>query len=153
MAIKTMLTVAVLFSAAFVASEKPASAYSEPYCREYVKNVVVAGRVQQSYGTACMQPDGSWQIQQDYGAIPAGYNPPPQVVVLQDPQPYPIYVERSPRYVRTAPPPFFSLNINSYDRDYYRSGRRDRHWHDHDHGHDRRYFDKYRDRHDHHGRH
>lgn len=32
------------------------------YCREYNQNVTVGGRTQGSYGTACMQPDGSWEI-------------------------------------------------------------------------------------------
>ena len=36
---------------------------SGQYCREYTQTVVVAGEKQQAYGTACRQPDGSWQIQ------------------------------------------------------------------------------------------
>jgi surface antigen len=32
------------------------------YCREYYQTVVVGGAQQQAYGTACRQPDGSWQI-------------------------------------------------------------------------------------------
>lgn len=32
------------------------------YCREYQAVSTVAGRQQQTYGTACMQPDGSWEI-------------------------------------------------------------------------------------------
>ncbi len=32
------------------------------YCREYQAVSTVAGRNQQTYGTACMQPDGSWEI-------------------------------------------------------------------------------------------
>ena len=32
------------------------------YCREYVQKVVIAGEEQQAYGTACRQPDGSWEI-------------------------------------------------------------------------------------------
>lgn len=32
------------------------------YCREYAATAVVAGRPQQVYGTACRQPDGSWEI-------------------------------------------------------------------------------------------
>jgi surface antigen len=32
------------------------------YCREYTTAAVVAGKRQQVYGTACRQPDGSWQI-------------------------------------------------------------------------------------------
>ncbi len=32
------------------------------YCREYQQVVTVGGQPQQSYGTACRQPDGSWRI-------------------------------------------------------------------------------------------
>lgn len=32
------------------------------YCREYTRNVFIGRRVMQSYGTACLQPDGSWQV-------------------------------------------------------------------------------------------
>lgn len=32
------------------------------YCREYQHTVYIGGRPQQAYGTACRQPDGSWQI-------------------------------------------------------------------------------------------
>jgi surface antigen len=33
-----------------------------PYCREYHTTAIIAGKSQQIYGTACRQPDGSWQI-------------------------------------------------------------------------------------------
>lgn len=32
------------------------------YCREYQATAVVGGRRQQTYGTACLQPDGQWEI-------------------------------------------------------------------------------------------
>ncbi len=32
------------------------------YCREYIQKVMIAGREQQAYGTACRQPDGTWKI-------------------------------------------------------------------------------------------
>lgn len=32
------------------------------YCREYTSQASIGGRQQQTYGTACRQPDGSWQI-------------------------------------------------------------------------------------------
>jgi surface antigen len=32
------------------------------YCREYTQTITVGGERQQSYGTACRQPDGSWKI-------------------------------------------------------------------------------------------
>ncbi len=33
------------------------------YCREFQQTVIVGGEEQEAYGTACRQPDGSWQIQ------------------------------------------------------------------------------------------
>lgn len=33
------------------------------YCREYQQEIIVGGEVQNSYGTACRQPDGNWKIQ------------------------------------------------------------------------------------------
>ena len=32
------------------------------YCREYQQTIVVGGRSQQAYGTACRQPDGQWRV-------------------------------------------------------------------------------------------
>lgn len=32
------------------------------YCREYSQTVTIGGQSQRAYGTACRQPDGSWQI-------------------------------------------------------------------------------------------
>jgi surface antigen len=32
------------------------------YCREYQTSVVINGRTETAYGTACRQPDGSWQV-------------------------------------------------------------------------------------------
>ncbi len=32
------------------------------YCREYQQTVTVGGKMQEGYGTACRQPDGSWKI-------------------------------------------------------------------------------------------
>jgi surface antigen len=31
------------------------------YCREYQTKIVVAGRTENAYGTACRKPDGSWE--------------------------------------------------------------------------------------------
>jgi len=33
------------------------------YCREYRSVAMIAGKRQQMYGTACRQPDGTWQVQ------------------------------------------------------------------------------------------
>ncbi|WP_425449994.1 RT0821/Lpp0805 family surface protein [Virgifigura deserti] len=35
---------------------------SGTYCRDYTTSAVIAGERQQLYGTACRQPDGSWQL-------------------------------------------------------------------------------------------
>lgn len=43
----------------------PERTYQKPtgqYCREYQTQVVVGGKTEQAYGTACRQPDGSWKI-------------------------------------------------------------------------------------------
>ena len=32
------------------------------YCREYQTNTIIEGRPARSYGTACLRPDGQWQI-------------------------------------------------------------------------------------------
>ena len=35
---------------------------SGQYCREYQQTITVGGQQEQSYGTACRQPDGTWKI-------------------------------------------------------------------------------------------
>ena len=32
------------------------------YCREFQQSIIVDGQEQRGYGTACRQPDGSWEI-------------------------------------------------------------------------------------------
>lgn len=39
-----------------------ASYTDDRYCREYQAKTLIGNRTQNSYGTACMQPDGSWEI-------------------------------------------------------------------------------------------
>lgn len=40
------------------------SYYAPPqeYCREYTQTVKIGGRTENSYGHACLMPDGSWQV-------------------------------------------------------------------------------------------
>ena len=43
----------------------PTRTYKSPdgrYCREFQQTVTVGGKTEEAYGTACRQPDGSWQI-------------------------------------------------------------------------------------------
>jgi surface antigen len=35
----------------------------QQYCREYTQRITINGKVQETYGTACLQPDGRWRIQ------------------------------------------------------------------------------------------
>lgn len=37
---------------------------SGQYCREYTQTITVGGKREEGYGSACRQPDGSWQIVQ-----------------------------------------------------------------------------------------
>ena len=32
------------------------------YCREFQQTVTIGGKSEQAYGTACQQPDGSWEV-------------------------------------------------------------------------------------------
>ncbi len=46
-------------------SVTPIKTYQNPdgqYCREYEQTVTIGGKKQNSYGTACRQPDGSWKL-------------------------------------------------------------------------------------------
>lgn len=42
---------------------KTYEANSGRYCREYQSTVIIGGEQVQSYGTACRQDDGSWEVQ------------------------------------------------------------------------------------------
>lgn len=41
---------------------KPYKNADGQYCREFTQKINVGGQAQTGYGTACRQPDGSWQI-------------------------------------------------------------------------------------------
>jgi surface antigen len=46
-------------------SSSAAAYYDETeagYCREFTQEVRVEGQMAESYGTACLQPDGSWRV-------------------------------------------------------------------------------------------
>lgn len=62
-------------------------------CREYTKTINIGGRIQQGYGTACLQPDGSWEILSEDPEI--AYNDYPQQQNVR-------YIVRR-EYVNTSP--------------------------------------------------
>ena len=35
----------------------------DTYCREFQSDVVIGGKNEKAYGTACRQPDGGWKVQ------------------------------------------------------------------------------------------
>lgn len=121
-----------------------AMAQDAPYCREYQRKVTVGGRVVDSYGTACMQPDGSWKLDSGdtvnsidepvYGAYAddyvSGYGAPVQVASMA-----PVYVQRQVVYeepvytsYRYYSGPSWGLSMGWSDRDGWR-GHRGRDWH------------------------
>lgn len=90
----------------------PVAYGAQPYCREYNGQVIVGGRYQQSYGTACMQPDGAWQISTPNGiGTPVGYIQPPMAYAAP-----PTYYAPAPIY--TAPAyPYTRSSFNLFYRD------------------------------------
>lgn len=88
------------------------------YCREYQQTVIVGGGQQQAYGTACRQPDGSWQIVRN--AEPA----PTQVVTQQTTRVYvrePVYVPRYRPAYYWPYPTYFSFSYSDRSGHYDRS--------------------------------
>jgi len=64
-----------------------AGARGEP-CREFITTIVIGGREEQGYGTACRQPDGSWQIIAGGNQFEAA---PPPTIVYPPPMQYYYY--------------------------------------------------------------
>ncbi|HEX2859408.1 MAG TPA: hypothetical protein VHP58_04335 [Alphaproteobacteria bacterium] len=74
------------------------------YCREYTQTFTIAGKTQKGYGTACLQPDGSWQLQNSEPAEVAA----PAAPASPDyaPQPSIGYVVQDDNVYITPPEPF-----------------------------------------------
>lgn len=100
----------------------PAAAYDGDYCREYTRQVMIGGRMETSYGMACLQPDGQWLIDGDRR------RPLPRAVVYE-PDDRIIVTERRPVYI--------------IDRD---DKRRHKHYRHMDRHADRPWHDRYDDR-------
>lgn len=59
---KTFVSLMVM-GIGFASAPAHANSYiTQDYCREYTRTIYVGGKPQEGYGTACLQPDGSWQI-------------------------------------------------------------------------------------------
>ena len=115
----------------------------DDYCREYQRRVTIGGKVQDSYGTACLQPDGSWKIVGEGDAEVVGTTEPvfeaaqpvfvqsEPVVVYEEP----LYVQREVRYV--GAPVWWGMNLSFNDHDDWRGGRGHGHGGHHRGGHGR----------------
>lgn len=103
----------------------PAMADDE-YCREYTRTIYVGGMQKQGYGTACLQPDGSWQIVAENTYSNNDYYAPPVVMAPVYRQ---TYVVREPVYYRRSKPTVIAFNFNSRNQrhDHWDRDRWDRH--------------------------
>lgn len=134
------------------------SAEARDYCREYQKSIRVGGHIESGYGTACMQPDGSWMIVESRGTVDPfdELRRDNNVIIVSDQRP--IYYNYGPRFqpVTYYPRPHYRPARYSGTSFFFNFGdddRRDRHWNNnrwdrHD-RHDR--WDRH-DRNDHRGR-
>lgn len=106
-------------------------------CREYTRTIYIGGQAQQGVGTACLQPDGSWQIVSDEYVAQSRVEPQPEireVVVYRDryyPQPRGYWGPRSGLSI--------SVGQSWYAPRHYRSRGYDRHARGHRHNHHRAY--------------
>lgn len=84
-------------------------------CREFQQSVVIGGRREQAWGTACRNPDGSWRLQR--AATAEAPLPPPRYV----PVPTPVYVPAPPPPVIYSYRPAYFPPGYYYTRPYYPS--------------------------------
>lgn len=151
--LSAFVTFAIAALAVFYPGAK-AQAYGGDYCREYTRTVYIGGRVQDAYGTACLQPDGSWMIVGEGlgNDIPDSVNNVNYIIHDNRRDIVPtrvVYYERAPRYYRSRPAPIFvwyndgrhyrNGHYVHYHNVKYKKRHKDRDW---DHG--------WRDRDDHH---
>lgn len=121
---------------AFAIAPADANAYSNNYCREYTRTVYIGSQMQEAYGTACLQSDGSWMIVGEGlgNDIPNNVNSvnyvirdnnryitPPRVVYYS-----------SPRVVYRNQPAFIWSHNGHYKGNRYVSYKKDKHWDRHD---------------------
>jgi surface antigen len=100
-------------------------------CREFIKTIIIGGKEEQGYGTACRQADGSWQIVS------------PQQQTARPPQSTTVYVHTPPERYYAYPPEvyfrspiylsfsYFHRHGRSYRGDFHISGRD--YWYRHPH--------------------
>lgn len=105
----------------------PVRTYSDAQgrpCREFITTIIIGGREEQGYGTACRQPDGSWKIVAE-APQPTKTAEPAKVNVYQVPERYYYYPGYDPVGYYYYPSAFYGpygiyLSFNYV----YRSGHR-----------------------------
>jgi hypothetical protein len=136
-----------------------ATAQADEYCREYQRKVTIGGQIVDSWGTACMQPDGSWKL--DSGDVvsriaePVYYTQPAPVAVVE-----PLYVQQQIVYhepiystYRYYSGPSWGVSLNWSDRDGWKrhdrpSAHKDRGHHERGHMREQRRHDGGKHRHE-----
>ncbi len=101
-----------------VAAMAPASAKPAEYCREYSSTATVDGREQQTIGTACLGPDGTWRIA-DPDAVP-GASPAPALASPPPAVPQ-TYAAAPPAATYPAPAYSYYPGYTYYPQPYYYS--------------------------------
>ena len=93
-------------------------AVPDNYCREYTQSFTIGKQTQTGYGTACLQPDGSWEIQPAADAAPqvAGGTTTETIE----------YVTRDDRVYMRPPEPFYEFGMVIDDHHGYGGYGRDR---------------------------
>lgn len=117
------------------------------YCREYTRTVTIGNRREEAYGTACLQPDGQWQIVNESDLRPVSYDnyvgsnrtvyvQQPTQIVYRDRTPTRVFFFGSPRRHYDYHRPHYR-HYYKYDRHDHHRGRGHGHHHGRGRGHDR----------------
>ncbi len=122
-------------SVAFISRDASASTINGAYCREFTKTVVIDRKQTQAWGTACLQPDGAWQIVDTN--TDAVYDYPDRQIVLHQVVPAPPQYNRvvyyshpvtTTRYVYVKQPVYYSKSYHNNHQGWHDRGwDRDRH--------------------------
>ncbi len=108
---------AVIISLYIALAASSAHASGEALCREFTRDIQIGGKVQQGYGTACRQPDGSWKVRPDT-TEEAAITPVSDRVIVVERDPFDDdfndnddYGYHNPRYYQPRPNNIFTLAL------------------------------------------
>ncbi len=114
-----------------------AKAYGNDYCREYTRTVYIGSRMEEAYGTACLQPDGSWMIVGEGLDNNIPNNVSNVDYVIRDNNryvtPQRVVYYANPRVVYHQQPSYVWSRNGHYKNGHYVSYKKNKHWDRHDH--------------------